>query len=185
MSDFVVKDSGKREDFPTGAVRDTEEGKPRYDLISIPALTRLAHHLRKGAEKYSTRNWEKGLDYSRLYSSAFRHLMQWADGNREEDHLAAVLFNVMALVHFDELGRTDLDDMVPPKRRPEPKASELVLCSCGVAFDFFCASPAIGSGPDVVCTACCGTVNLHKGRERFLAAKKNVDGLLDSKAGRS
>ncbi len=106
-----IKDSGKREDFPTGAVRDTEEGKPRYDLISVPAMTRLAHHLRKGAEKYNARNWEKGMDYSRLYSSALRHLMQWSAGDRDEDHLAAVLFNVMALAHFDELGRSDLDNM--------------------------------------------------------------------------
>lgn len=112
-----IKDSGKREDFPTGAVRDTEEGKPRYDLISVLALTRLAHHLRKGAEKYTARNWEKGMDYSRLYSSALRHLMQWASGDRSEDHLAAVLFNVMALTHFDELGCPDLDDM-PYHRKP-------------------------------------------------------------------
>lgn len=111
IMEFAIKDSGKREDFPTGAVRDTEEGKPRYDLISVPALTRLAHHLRKGAEKYSARNWERGMDYSRLYSSALRHLMQWASGDRDEDHLAAVLFNVMALTHFDALGRTDLDDI--------------------------------------------------------------------------
>jgi len=112
-----IKDSGKREDFPTGAVRDTEEGKPRYDLISVLALTRLAHHLRKGAEKYTARNWEKGMDYSRLYSSALRHLIQWASGDRSEDHLAAVLFNVMALTHFDELGCPDLDDM-PYHRKP-------------------------------------------------------------------
>jgi hypothetical protein len=37
--------------------------------------------------------------------------MQWVSGDRDEDHLAAVLFNVMALTHFDELGRTDLDDL--------------------------------------------------------------------------
>jgi hypothetical protein len=42
--------------------------------------------------------------------------MQWASGDREEDHLAAVLFNVMALVHFDELERSDLDDMPYYKR---------------------------------------------------------------------
>ena len=29
-----VQDSGKRQDFGTGSVRDTNEGKPRYDLIS-------------------------------------------------------------------------------------------------------------------------------------------------------
>ena len=74
MNDFVVKDSGEREDFGTGSVRDTDSGKPRYDLVSVPALTRLAHHLRKGAEKYSERNWELGQPASRFYASALRHL---------------------------------------------------------------------------------------------------------------
>ena len=31
---FVVKDSGKRESFSTGAVRDIRAGKGRYDLVS-------------------------------------------------------------------------------------------------------------------------------------------------------
>lgn len=49
---FAMKDSGKREDFGTGAVRDSREGKGRYDLISPIALKRLAVVYEKGANKY-------------------------------------------------------------------------------------------------------------------------------------
>lgn len=104
-----ILDSGKRETFTSGAVRDTEEGKGRYDLISTYAIRRLAIHLQNGAKKYGDRNWEKGMDCSRLFSSAKRHLDQALErslGGRvgdPEDHLAAVMFNVMALLHFDEV----------------------------------------------------------------------------------
>lgn len=102
MSEFKVKDSGKRQEYVTGARRDTQDGKPRYDLISPEALTRLASHMAKGAEKYGDRNWEKGIPVSRLYSSALRHLYSYAMDDVEEDHLSAVLFNVMAIIHIQE-----------------------------------------------------------------------------------
>jgi hypothetical protein len=121
-SEFVVKDSGNRDQFDGGAVRDTEEGKPRYDLISPWALTRLAYHMAKGAKKYGDRNWEKGMPRSRLFSSALRHLMQaliaadepgdpWdvprmcrGDDEDTEDHLSAAVFNLLAIIHFEEVG---------------------------------------------------------------------------------
>lgn len=111
VKEFQTKDSGEREDFNSGAVRDTEKGKPRYDLLSPFALTRWANLMARGAEKYNARNWEKGMNVSRLFSSAYRHLMQYYLGDRSEDHLAAVLFNVGAIIHFEELGREDLNDM--------------------------------------------------------------------------
>jgi len=106
MTNFKVVDSGERESFDTGSLRDTEEGKPRYDLISIPALKRLAYHMTKGAEKYGDRNWELGQPVSRFYASALRHLMSWAEGEIEEDHLAAVLFNIMGIIHMETLVQT-------------------------------------------------------------------------------
>ena len=36
------------------------------------------------------------------------------------DHLAAVAFNVLALIHYEETGRADLDDM---PRYDAPKAA--------------------------------------------------------------
>ena len=103
MIDYKIEDSGKRQEWTTGSKRDTQEGKPRFDLISVYGLHRLADHLAKGAEKYGERNWERGQPVSRFYASAFRHLIAWAEGEETEDHLAAVLFNVMAIIHMNEV----------------------------------------------------------------------------------
>lgn len=95
---FQVKDSGNRQEWNTGSKRDTNEGKPRYDLISVHALTRLAEHMAKGAKKYGERNWEQGQPTGRYYESALRHLYMYLTDD-SEDHLSAVLYNVMAIIH--------------------------------------------------------------------------------------
>lgn len=97
-----MKDSGQREEFSTGAVRDSREGKGRYDLIPVIALKRVAAVYEKGASKYSARNWETGINQSRCYDSALRHLMQYAEGLRDEDHLAQAAFNVLAMIFTEE-----------------------------------------------------------------------------------
>jgi hypothetical protein len=108
---FIIKDSGRRQEFGTGAVRDEQTGKGWYHCISPFMEDRLAKWLEKGGEKYGERNWEKGMPFSRFINSAKRHLAQFMMGKEDEDHLAAVIFNAQAIIHFQELGRTDLDDM--------------------------------------------------------------------------
>ena len=61
MTKFGMKDSGKRQKFDTGAVREPTENKGRYDLISPIALKRLAVVYEKGAK-----NTEKRLDQSAM-----------------------------------------------------------------------------------------------------------------------
>ncbi len=100
--DLVTLDSGKREDFSTGARRDTQDAKPRYDLIPLPALKRLADLYARGAIKYGEHNWQKGMPFSRVYASLFRHLIQWAEGDTAEDHMAAVAWNAFALMTYEE-----------------------------------------------------------------------------------
>ena len=107
---FVTKDSGQREQYDSGAVRDTRAGKARYDLVSPWALRRIALLYERGAAKYDDRNWEAGMPFCRFLDSAMRHLQQYLMGDTTEDHLAAVAWNVMAIIHFEETGRTDLDD---------------------------------------------------------------------------
>jgi len=119
MAEFIVKDSGERKEFATGAVRDTQAGKPRYDLIPPTALRRLATHYAKGAEKYTEHNWTKGIPMSRCVASLMRHIMQFILGDKEEDHLAACLFNIMCIIHYQETGRTDLDDLFDWKASSE------------------------------------------------------------------
>lgn len=101
-SNFTINRTSEQKYFVTGSKRGVNDGKPRYDLISVYGLKRLAEHLAKGAEVYGERNWELGQPVSRFYESALRHLFQWREGENTEDHLAAVLFNVMGIIHMQE-----------------------------------------------------------------------------------
>lgn len=96
-----VKDSGKRQEFATGSVRDTRENKGRYDLLPPYAISRLAKHFENGARKYGDRNWEKGQPLSRYMDSALRHLFKALSGQKDEDHLAAAVWNIMALIETE------------------------------------------------------------------------------------
>ncbi len=107
---YKTKDSGKRQSFETGMVRDIEEGKPRYDLIPVEPLKRLADLYARGAEKYTENNWKKGQPYSRAYASLFRHMIAWREGATDEDHLAAVVFNAFALMYYQDT-KPELDDL--------------------------------------------------------------------------
>lgn len=120
---FALKDSGDRREFPTGAVRDMASDKERPDLISPFALRRVGRWLGMGAKKYGERNWEKGMPLSVFYASLIRHALKWAMGWRDEDHMAAVIFNAQAIIHFEETGRTDLDDM--PHHQSGPAGSSV------------------------------------------------------------
>jgi hypothetical protein len=78
MTDFTsVKDSGERQEFETGARRDTQEGKPRFGLIPPYPLRRLAMHYTNGADKYGENNWTKGIPCSRTWESLERHVQSF------------------------------------------------------------------------------------------------------------
>jgi hypothetical protein len=94
----MLKDSGERREFTTGAVRDCATGKGRYDLIPPEAVRALALQLEVGAIKYTDRNWEKGIPLSKYFDSAARHLFKYMEGERDEDHLVSALWNVACMV---------------------------------------------------------------------------------------
>lgn len=102
---YVTKDSGQREQFATGSQRDTREGKGRFDLISPLPLFRLAGIYERGAAKYGDHNWSKGQPFSRFLDSALRHLAQWQAGRQDEDHLGQAVWNLWAIMHFEELAQ--------------------------------------------------------------------------------
>jgi len=119
----VTKDSGQRANYGNGGVRDTQEGKARIDLLlpeTVPydeqLLTRWAQLMARGAEKYTDRNWEQFSDRAaldRAKSSALRHMIQWASDETDEDHAAAVCFNLMAAEYIKGV----LDGSWPALRR--------------------------------------------------------------------
>lgn len=103
---FVTKDSGERQDYPSGMRRDLQDGKARFDLIfpdGVPypdqLLTRFAELLERGAAKYGENNWQLANseeELKRFRASGLRHMIQWSCGETDEDHATAVIFNLMA-----------------------------------------------------------------------------------------
>lgn len=98
------------ESWSSGAVRDSSEGKPRYDLIPPEPLRRLAMVYYEGAQHYGEHNWSKGMPTSRFLASAMRHLEAARAGDKSEDHWAKVLWNIVALMHFQDTEWDDLYD---------------------------------------------------------------------------
>ncbi len=93
-----VKDSGERQSFKTGAVRDIQHGKGRYDLLPFHAIERVSKIFEAGALKYEEENWRKGIPLKRYLESALRHLCKAGQGQRDEDHFAMAAWNVMCLI---------------------------------------------------------------------------------------
>ena len=110
MGMYETKDSGHRVEFQSGMRRDATIGKPRYDLIiprdcREPMLKRWAELMERGASKYTERNWEQANsqeELDRFVESAFRHFIQWAMGLDDEDHAAAVMFNIQGAEYTKE-----------------------------------------------------------------------------------
>lgn len=106
MAEFVVRDSGERRVAASGMVRDIDAGKTNVALIyDGPMFWRWASHLTKGAIKYVKRNWMKGEgqeELERFKESAARHFAQWYRGDVDEDHAAAVFFNINGAEYVKE-----------------------------------------------------------------------------------
>ena len=97
-----ILDSGNRREFDTGAKRDIEEGKGRYDLLPWSAIHQLAVHCELGAKKYGERNCEKGIPIHSLLDSSIRHLSKYMQGATDEDHLRAAMWNISFAIWMEE-----------------------------------------------------------------------------------
>lgn len=85
-------------------MRDSNKGKPRYDLIPPEALLRVAEHYARGAEKYGVDNYKKGEGMPReaFIESAMRHMEAIRLGKTDEDHPAALVWNILSLMWREE-----------------------------------------------------------------------------------
>lgn len=90
-----IKDSGQRTDFSTGAVRDMHTGKGRMDLLPWYAIMEVSKHSEEGALKYGERNVDKGIPIHSFLDSAFRHLAEFMEGQRDEPHMRAAAWNIL------------------------------------------------------------------------------------------
>lgn len=106
----MIKDSGNRTQFETGAVRDIGSGKGRCDLVPWNAVMDLSKHCEAGAKKYGENNVRLGIPAHSLYDSAMRHMMKWFNGWNDEDHLVAAFWNIAWLLE-QRTTHPELDDL--------------------------------------------------------------------------
>lgn len=107
---FVVKAGGPQIVGAGGMVRSSATDKTDFTLAVDGAMfERWAEHLTRATQPrgdfpgYPKRNWlrakdgtpeEKAATMERARESALRHLIQWYRGDTDEDHAAAVFFNI-------------------------------------------------------------------------------------------
>ena len=92
--------------------------KRRVDLLDPIAIAGLADVLTFGASKYGDRNWERGIEWSRVYGAALRHLLAfwgWEDLDPETGlpHIDHAACNIHFLQRYFRTHK-NLDD------RPKP-----------------------------------------------------------------
>lgn len=80
--------------------------KLRIDLIAPEMERGLAEVLAFGANEYGDRNWERGMEWSRLYAAARRHMLKWwnKEGLDESglSHLKHAMCDIAMLATYEE-----------------------------------------------------------------------------------
>lgn len=133
----MIKDSGDRTEFETGAKRDMHAGKGRMDLLPWYGIMEVSKHCEEGALKYGEHNVDKGIPLHSLLDSASRHLAKYMVGMDDEDHLRAACWNLLWALNQRET-HPELDDRWKPqekKRQEEKKEKKLVTLACSVCAD--------------------------------------------------
>ena len=100
----------KKTKFKTGAVRDSQVGKPNfYECLSPFAIWRYGEYMAVASQKYGEFNWTKGIPVESYMKSLERHFlklkMEILYGHHKEagvDHAAAIMFNIQGLMHEQE-----------------------------------------------------------------------------------
>lgn len=92
-----------------------DSGKLRYDLLPPDGMDALVDVYTQGAKKYADRNWEKGMNWSRIIGSLLRHTFKFMSGETHDKetgchHMAMAAWNALALCVYDtrKVGTNDL-----------------------------------------------------------------------------
>ena len=118
----MIKDSGARTEFSTGAVRDMKRGVGRMDLLPWYGIMEVSKHCEEGAEKYGEHNVDKGIPLHSLCDSAARHLAKFIAGETDEDHLRAAAWNLLWALNQRKT-HPELDDLYSHKEKVEDTES--------------------------------------------------------------
>lgn len=114
----MIKDSGERTEFKTGAVRDMKRGVGRMDLLPWHGIIEVSKHCEEGADKYGEHNVDRGIPLQSLCDSAARHLAKFIAGEMDEDHLRAAAWNLLWALNQRKT-HPELDDLYSHKEKVE------------------------------------------------------------------
>lgn len=62
-----------------------DQNKDRWDLLPYDAIEQIVKVFTHGATRYSDRNWEHGISYSRLFAALQRHLTAFYQHHEDND----------------------------------------------------------------------------------------------------
>lgn len=90
-------------------------GKNQLELLPPEWVYGLGMVLTRGAVKYASRNWERGMKWSYPVGCALRHIFKFVCGESYDEetgchHLAMAAWNCLALMTYDirKIGENDL-----------------------------------------------------------------------------
>lgn len=85
-------------------LREDKTDKPDFTYIGemYPVFARIMKRFQEGAVKYDRLNWRNCEDPQTYKESAVRHLMQYINNQKDEDHAVAAMVNLMILVDLEE-----------------------------------------------------------------------------------
>ena len=84
-----------------------DQEKPRWDLIPYDSMEEITKVLTFGANKYSDRNWELGMEWGRLIRATIGHVTLWAMGKNKDSetglsHLAHAGCCILFLIAYEK-----------------------------------------------------------------------------------
>jgi hypothetical protein len=100
--------------FESGSQRDDDTNKPLVNHLDPYVRMRFGYLLRMGANKYEKNNWQKGQPDEAALESLHRHLAKYELGDRKEDHLSAIIFNVQLLMKNEQMAGINIDQFYIP-----------------------------------------------------------------------
>jgi hypothetical protein len=100
-------------EFETGAIRDDGDHKVDFvETVSFTAHERFARYMTSKKVKYGTGNFKKGIPIESYEQSLLRHIDKYfrnkyeeGEDEPDEDHLAAIRFNVDGIMHEEEVDK--------------------------------------------------------------------------------
>ena len=108
--------------FDSGSQRDDDTNKPLPNHLDAYVRLRYGYLLRMGANNYDKGNWKKGQPTEAALESLHRHLAKFEINldnkvDQDEDHLSAIIFNIMLIMKNEEKDGIPVDKYYKPKNK--------------------------------------------------------------------